>query len=49
MAWQVAQKEAAEARKEKKREKAQRRATKQKEINWRVRAGERWSNMEEEL
>ena len=51
MAWQAAQKEVVDAKKKKRAEKARRRhkKEKEKEITWRVRAGENRRDVEAEL
>ena len=49
MAWQTAQKEAADAKKEKKAQAARRRYQKEQDIAQRVRAGENRSDVESEL
>ena len=49
MAQEATQKEVADAKKKKRVEKAQRRHEKEKEIAWRVWAGENWSDVEAEL
>ncbi|XP_066322141.1 uncharacterized protein [Miscanthus floridulus] len=48
-AWQAAQKEATNARKKKRTEEVRRKEEKKKEVVWRMRAGERRSDVESEL